>query len=177
MRALVVLAALTLAACAAPTAGPATTTTLTSANAATALLAGSGLRMSVTTQAASAGMDPLVTLTLSQADGRSLRFQQANHTAEDLMTQRPGGPLAQVMGFFGEETPTYYRRVEGGNGAPFICGADGPVALGVHESANGEVAIVALKQNFTYETLADGTQSALPMSPEQVCARMAFRRS
>jgi hypothetical protein len=132
--------------------------------------------MSVTAQAASEGMDPLVTLTLTHADGRSLRFQEANHTNEDLMTQRPGGPLAQVMGFFGEETPTYYRRVDGGDGAPFICGAEGPVALGVHEGANGDVAIVALKQTFTYETLADGSQAALPMSPEQVCARMMFRR-
>lgn len=176
MRLIVALAALALSACAAPTAPGGATTALTSADAATSLLAGPALRMNVTTQQASEGMDPVVRLTLTHADGRSLHFQQGNHTNEDLATQRPGGPLSQVMGFFGEEAPLYYRRIEGGAGAPFLCGPEGPVALGVYESGDGQVMIVALKQTFTYETLADGTSAALPMSPEQVCARMTFRR-
>lgn len=176
MRALIVAGGLLLAACAAPSGGPTTSRTLTAADASTSLAVGAQLTESVRTQSASEGMDPVVTLTLAHQDGRSLRFQEGNHTNEDLATQRAGGPLAQVMGFFGEEAPTYYRRVEGGNGAPFLCGPEGPVALGVYENANGDISIVALKQTFTYETLADGTQAALPMSPEQVCARMSFRR-
>jgi len=36
---------------------------------------------------------------------------------------------------------------------------------------------VALKQSFTYETLANGTEAALPLSPDQVCARLRLRRT
>lgn len=173
IAAIILCAALTACVAATPSG---TTTTLTAANAATSLLAGQRLNMTVSTQPAREGMDPVVTLTLTQADGSSLRFQQANHTPHDVMSQASGGPLAQVMGFFGDEAPTLYRRIEGGSGAPFLCAPDGPVALGVHEGDSGEISMVALKQTFTYETLSDGTESALPMSPDQVCARLSFQQ-
>lgn len=168
-----------LSACAVPHGGPQSTVRLTAADAATALIVGQNLDM--LTRAPSStpeGEDPLILVTLRHADGRSMSFNENNHAPNHVMAQAPGGPLAQVMGLFGEEAPKLYgARREENHGAPFICGAEGPAAIGVHETADGGLQMVGLKQEIEYETLPDGTQAALPYSPDMVCARLRFRRS
>jgi hypothetical protein len=167
---------LSVAACAVPGASV-TTSALVAADAATSLAAGERITVAQSTQQAQAGMDPLISMTLRHADGRALAFQQANHANTDLAAQAPGGPLAQIMGLFGEESPTLWNAVAARhNGAPFICGAEGPVAIGMHEGADGAVNIVGLKQAIQFETRPDGQLEAVPYSPDQVCARLRFRR-
>jgi hypothetical protein len=167
------LAALT-AACASPVS---TSTTLASADAATSLALGQQVTMTTSSRTGGEGQDALVLMQLRHADGRVMRFEEANHTPHDVMAQAAGGPLAQVMGLFGEEQPTLYSaRADGGSGAPFFCGADGPVAIGLYSGADGGVQIVGLKQRFAFETMPDGSESALPYSPDQVCARLRLRR-
>ena len=173
MRFALIAVCLGLAACAAP---QGTSERLTPSDSATQLATGGPLTLTIVSQRPTQeGMDPLVTLTVTTADGRALVFQEANHTNTDLAAQRPGGPLANVMGFFGEEAPTLYQRVEGGSGAPFICAPDGPLYLGVHRADNGEIAIVGLKSAFEFEDAGTSEPSALPYSPDHVCARMKFR--
>lgn len=163
-----------LAACAAQGPRPIITSgPLTAADASTSLLVGEQLTRELATTPAPEGMDPVVNLTLRHADGRTLSFQQANHTNHDLMAQAPGGPLAQIMGLFGEEAPTLYHALPD-QAAPFICGPDGPAALGVLEGEAGAVQIVGLKQTIQFETRPDGREEALPFSPDQVCARLRF---
>lgn len=156
---------------------PFATMTLNPADASTNLLAGGPVTLTFASsaQAAAAGQDPLVRITLRRADGREMHFDQANHTPADLFAQRAGGPLAQTMGLFGEEAPTLYRA-SGPHAASFLCGPEGPLNVGFIEYADGGVVIVGLKQNFEIETLQDGSQAALPYSPDQVCARLRFTR-
>jgi hypothetical protein len=174
-------AALMLSACAVLQPGGLTTgATLTAADAATSLAVGQELAMSLMTRAAPAdtGQDPLVRMSLRHADGRVMGFEELNHAPMHVMAQAPGGPLAQTMGLFGEERPTLYGVREGDNSdAPFICGPDGPIALGYYEAADGTVQIVGLKQQFAFETRPDGVQEAVPYSPDQVCARLRFTKS
>ncbi|MDX2274161.1 MAG: hypothetical protein NW206_01825 [Hyphomonadaceae bacterium] len=154
------------------------TTRLAAADAATALMAGQTIELVTRTRAGADGQDPLILVTLRAADGRSMSFNENNHAPNHLMAQAPGGPLAQIMGLFGEEAPKLYgARREENSGAPFICGPDGPAAIGVHETADGGVQMVGLKQEIEFETLRDGTQVALPYSPDMVCARLRFSRS
>ncbi|MCR6644779.1 MAG: hypothetical protein NVV62_09820 [Terricaulis sp.] len=163
-----------LAACAAPGPRPVVTSaTLAAADASTSLLVGAQLTRDISTTPAREGTDPVVTLILRHADGRALSFQQANHAQHDLMAQAPGGPLAQIMGLFGEESPTLYHALPD-QAAPFICGPEGPAALGVLEGEAGAVQIVGLKQPIQFETRPDGREEALPFSPDQVCARLRF---
>jgi hypothetical protein len=170
MRIVVLALALALSACASP--ATVTSATLAAADAATSLIVGPHVTQEISTAPASEGMDPVVTLTLRHSDGRALSFQQANHTANDLIAQAPGGALAQVMGLFGEEAPTLYYRV--GEGAPFLCAPEGPAGLGVYEDAEGVTHMVGLKQAIQFETRPDGRVEALPYSPDQVCARLRF---
>lgn len=165
------------AACAAPS-GPVTTTALTAADPATALITGERIEALSSTQAPEVeGTDPVVSLTLRHADGRAMAYQQGNHTPNDLAAQAPGGPLAQVMGLFGEEAPLLYHRVEAGaSGAPFICGPEGAAVLGVYDAPDGATQIVGLKQGIEFETRPDGVVEALPYSPDMVCARLRYRR-
>lgn len=171
---LLLTAALLMAACASP--GPVTTTTLTASDAATSLAIGEQLFLDRAQVArAQEGMDPVVPLTLRHADGRTLNFQQGNHSNNDLAAQAPNGPLAQIMGLMGDEAPLLYNATRTGNrGAPFICGAEGPAAIGLYE-ADGAALIVGLKQPIEFETLPNGETSAIPYSPDQVCARLRFR--
>ncbi len=163
-----------LAACAAQGPRPVVTSTaLAAADASTSLLVGQQLTRDVATLSAAEGMDPVLTLTLRHADGRTLTFREANHTPHDVMAQAPGGPLAQIMGLFGEERPTLYNALPDQT-APFICGPEGPAALGVLESEGGTVQIVGLKQPIQFETRPDGREEARPYSPDQVCARLRF---
>lgn len=165
---------LSLAACATP---QVTRTTLVSADAATQLIVGQQLTQEVSTQSGGEGSDPVVNLTLHHADGRTLAFQEANHSPHDLIVQRAGGALAQVMGV-GEDVTTLYHAASGEGvsaGASFLCGPQGPAALGMHRGADGMVRVVGLRQNFQVETRPDGTYEALPYSPDQVCARLSFR--
>ncbi|HRK63132.1 MAG TPA: hypothetical protein PLN53_02000 [Terricaulis sp.] len=174
MRIAILAAGLALAACASP-AAHVSTSTLAAADAATSLLVGEQLTQEIVSRAPEQeGMDPLETLTLRHADGRTLVFQHANHTPHDLMAQAAGGPLAQIMGLFGEEAPTLYHRVEGGQGSPFICAPDGPQSLGAYTGADGAIQIVGLKQAIEFETRPDGQTEAVPYSPDQVCARLRF---
>lgn len=167
-----VAAALTLAACAAPGAGG----RLIPADSATELIAGGPLTMRVARQGqAGDGQDALVAMTLTTADGRVMGFTEANHTPYDVMAQAPGGPLAQVMGFFADEQPTLYSADAAG-AAPFICQPDGPLMLGVHRAATGEVRIVGLRSGFEFEPRDGGAYDAVPYSPDHVCARLNFRR-
>jgi hypothetical protein len=176
MRRSVVLFGLILAACASP--APVTTTALVSADAATSLAVGERIPQEVSSQAAAQGSDPVVNLTLRHADGRRLSFQQGNHTANDLTAQRPGGPLALIMGLAGTEATTLYHTAsgDGANESAFFCGPQGPAAIGTYEAPDGTVQIVGLRQEIQFETLPDGSLSALPYSPDLVCARLKFRR-
>ena len=161
-------------------AGPSSTETLTPADAATTLVTGGPLTM--TTQAPRAGQsgeDPLVLMSLRAADGRSMSFEELNHAPMHVMAQTAGGPLAQAMGLTaGNETPKLYgARASENHGAPFICGADGPVSIGFYEAADGAITIIGMKSNITFETLSDGQPHPVPFSPDQVCARLHFHRS
>jgi len=179
MRTLLFAAAgFALAACAAPSSTPVTTTTLTAANATTSLAVGERISEEVSTQRpGTEGMDPVVTLALRHSDGRRLTFQQANHTNNDLAAQAPGGPLAQIMGLNGAEEPTLYHSVSGeGAAGAFFCGPQGPAAIGHYQAADGSVFIVGLRQQLQFETLPNGELEAIPYSPDQVCARLRFRR-
>lgn len=170
MRILVLFTALALSACAAST-----STTLAPADAATALIVGE--RIAMTRIATATSQDPLVILTLTHADGRVMRFEEANHTPHDVMAQAPGGPLSQVMGFFGDETPVlYYARAAENAGAAFVCAPEGPANIGVYTAPDGGVQIVGLKESFQFEERADGAAEALPYSPDHVCARLRFTK-
>jgi len=174
MRSAVLALGLALAACATP---QVTRTTLVAADAATSLIAGERLTQVVSIEAASRGSDSVVSLTLRHADGRTLTFQEANHSPNDLRAQGAGGALAQVMGV-GEDVTTLYHATSGEGeraGAPFLCGPQGPAALGVHRGTDGTLRMVGLRQNFEFETRPDGQIEALPYSPDQVCARLTFR--
>lgn len=179
MRSFIFVAALALAACVAPGAGVTTTSTLAAADAATSLIAGERLTLERTVrEAAEEGQDSLIALTLRHSDGRRMRFEELNHAPTHMMAQAPGGPLAQIMGLFGEERPLLYAaRPDGRSGTPFICAPEGPLYVGVYEAADGAVQIVGLRQPITFETRPDGVEEALPYSPDQVCARLSFRRS
>jgi len=174
MRFAILAACLALAACASP-AAQVTTSTLAAADAATSLMVGEQVTQTVTSRAPTQeGMDPVETLALRHADGRTLMFQAANHTPHDAMAQASGGPLAQIMGLFGDEAPTLYHRIEGGQGAPFLCAPDGPHSIGAHQGADGAVQIVGLAQAIQFETRPDGVTEPVPYSPDQVCARLRF---
>lgn len=179
MKRFIALAALLLAAsCAAPREAPGVVTHLTAADASTALITGQTIDWIERTSGGAEGQDPLVLVTLRHADGRTMSFNENNHAPNHVMAQAPGGPLAQIMGLFGEETPKLYgARAEENSGAPFICGPEGPASIGVHQTADGGLQVVGLKQEIEFETLRDGTQAALPYSPDLVCARLSFRRS
>lgn len=171
-------AALTLTACAAPGGGPVSTAALVAADAATSLAVGERISEEMATQGPSVeGADPVISLTLRHGDGRRLAFQQANHTNNDLLAQAPGGPLAQIMGLPGEASPVLYHSTsgEGAEGA-FFCGPQGPASLGVFEAPDGNLLIIGLRQAIQFETRPDGQVEALPYSPDQVCARLRFRR-
>lgn len=176
MRRSILIFGLLMAACASPPV-PVATSTLTSADATTSLMVGERVTQELSATRAPEGQDPVVQLALRHADGRKLSFQQANHTPNDLMAQRPGGALAQIMGLFGEEAPVLYHAVaEQNSGAPFICGPEGPAAIGLYETADGTTQLVGLKQAIQFETRPDGQMEALPYSPDQVCARLRFQR-
>jgi len=176
MRRTIWIACLALAACAAP-GGPVNRTALTAADAATSLAVGEQISEEVMTQSASPGEDPVVNLTLRHPDGRHLSFQQGNHTPNDVFVQSAGGALAQVMGLPADATPTLYHATSGENdAAPFFCGPQGPAAIGRFEGADGMVQIVGLRQEIQVETRPDGQTEAVPFSPDQVCARLRFRK-
>lgn len=169
-----------LSACVATeSAGPAATETLTPADAATTLVTGGSLTMTSQARDSQNGDDPLVLMSLRTADGRIMSFEALNHAPEHVMAQAAGGPLAQAMGLTGGgETPKLYgARASENRGAPFLCTPDGPVSIGFYEASDGVVTIIGMKSNITFETLADGQAHPLPFSPDQVCARLHFRRS
>lgn len=172
---LAAVAAAALAACASP--APVTSTSLISADAATSLAVGERVTQETSTQAASEGNDPVVNMALRHADGRRLGFQQANHAPYDLFVQRAGGALAQVMGLPGEEAPVLWRAASGeGNEGAFFCGPQGPAAIGTYEAPDGTLHVVGLRQTIQVEPRPDGELEAVPFSPDQVCARLKFRR-
>lgn len=168
-----------LAACAMPGAGGRVfaTATLTPADASTNLIADGPLALALSTPGrVEEGMDPVVTLTLTRADGRTMTFQEANHAEYDLRAQAAGGPLAQVMGLMsGDESPTLYHHTQqDASGVPFMCGPEGPASIGYFKAEDGAATIVGLKGGFEFETLSDGSTAALPFSPDLVCARLRF---
>jgi hypothetical protein len=179
MRKLTFAAALVLAACTTPPA-PVTTRTLVAADAATSLAVGERITELVSTRRpAVEGADPLVTLSLRHADGRTLAFQQGNHTNNDLAAAAPGGPLAQIMGLPGEEATTLYHAAGGesaSNAGAFFCGPQGPAAIGTYQAPDGQIWIVGLRQEIQFEARPDGVTEAVPFSPDQVCARLRFRQ-
>jgi L-alanine-DL-glutamate epimerase-like enolase superfamily enzyme len=169
-----------LAACASPPLAV-TSSTLISADAATTLAVGERLTELRSAQGGGDGMDPLVTVTLRHADGRTLAFQEANHAPNDLRAQAAGGPLAQIMGLQqGDEVTTLYHAADGERsqraGAPFLCGPQGPAAIGKYEGADGVIQIVGLREGIQFESRPDGQVEAIPYSPDHVCARLRFRR-
>ncbi|MES1199228.1 MAG: hypothetical protein ABUS48_04530 [Pseudomonadota bacterium] len=180
MRVRGLLLAAALAGCVTPAAPPphVERTMLTPADAATGLLAGGALTLSLSTPANQpAGDDPVINMTLATADGRALGFTEANHAPYDVMAQTAGGPLAQAMGLFGEEAPKLYAaNATQNHGAPFLCGPDGPAYVGVYAAPDGSETIVALKSGFDFEAQSDGSYLPIPFSPDHVCARMKFRR-
>lgn len=169
MRSVLLAAALALSACASTS-----TAALAPTDSATSLIVGERLRMSEHASGGMGGGDPFVVLTLKHADGREMVFEEANHAPMDLAAQAADGPLAQSMGLFGGEIPRLYRPRDTANA--FICAPTGPIALGVHRASDGSVLIVGLRQNFAFDTRADGSFEAHPFSPDQVCARLRLRR-
>lgn len=178
MKKLILVAGLALAACASPpTSG--TTAQLTAADASTSLAVGETVTETLRSQGAEEGMDPLVTLSLRHADGRTLSFQEANHTNNDLAAQAAGGPLAQIMSLQGQEVTTLYYAIEGERSNPttaFFCGPQGPAAIGRYDAPDGTTRYVGLREPIQFETRPDGQVEALPYSPDAVCARLHFRR-
>lgn len=176
MRRYILGLGIVLAACASPVA--VTTAQLAAADAATALAVGDRLTQLTSTRPAAEGMDPVVNLSLRHADGRTLSFQEGNHTQHDLMATAPGGPLAQIMGLPGDAATRLYHATGGQNASEgaFFCGPQGPAAIGTYESADGVLQIVGLRQEIQFETRPDGATEAVPYSPDQVCARLRFRR-
>jgi hypothetical protein len=179
MRRSLLIFGLLLSACASP--APVTTTALVAADAATSLAVGERISQETSSQPAQQeGMDPANSLTLRHADGRSLSFQEANHTPNDIFVQSAGGALAQIMGLPGEETTTLYYAASGeGAGSTegaFFCGPQGPAAIGTYEARDGTLQVVGLRQAIQVETRPDGQTEAVPYSPDQVCARLKFRR-
>jgi hypothetical protein len=176
MRRSILILSLFAASCATP--AQVTTTTLVAADAATSLAVGERITQLVSTQPAAQGMDPVVSLSLRHADGRTLAFQQGNHTNNDLAASAPGGPLAQIMGIPGEEATTLYHATSGESGAnegAFFCGPQGPAAIGTYTTPDGQLWVVGLRQEIQFETRPDGVVEAVPYSPDQVCARLRFR--
>ena len=179
MRRAILLLGLVMAAASCTTPATVTTSTLVAADAATSLAVGERITQSVSTQSATQVMDPVVSLSLRHADGRTLAFQQGNHTNNDLAASAPGGPLAQIMGIPGEEATTLYHAVSGESGAhegAFFCGPQGPAAIGTYTAPDGQLWIVGLRQEIQFETRPDGVTEAVPYSPDQVCARLRFRQ-
>jgi hypothetical protein len=182
MRLLICSALLAISACAIPPIlgprGNMTASTYVAADASTSLLVGDQLAVErfVSNEGAEQGMDPLVRLTLRHADGRTMNFAASNHTPHDVMAQAAGGPLAQVMGLMGEEAPTLYAAERAESANAFFCAPNGPSNIGVYEASDGTVLVVGMLQSIEFETRVDGSVSALPYSPDQVCARLRFRR-
>jgi hypothetical protein len=175
MRRSILIFALLASACVSPV--PVTSTALVSADAATSLAVGERVTQEISSRPGGEGMDPAVNLTLRHADGRSINFQEANHTPNDIFVQRAGGALAQVMGLPGDETTTLYYATEGENaGSPFFCGPQGPAAIGTYEAPDRTLQVVGLRLAIQVETRPDGVTEAVPYSPDQVCARLKFRR-
>jgi hypothetical protein len=177
MRRSILILSLLAASCTTP--AQVTTTTLVAADAATSLAVGERITQLVSTRPAAQGMDPVVSLSLRHADGRTLAFQQGNHTNNDLAASAPGGPLAQIMGLPGEEATTLYHATSGESGAnegAFFCGPQGPAAIGTYTAADGQLWVVGLRQEIQFETRPDGVVEAVPYSPDQVCARLRFRQ-
>ncbi|MEZ5957585.1 MAG: hypothetical protein R3C27_10300 [Hyphomonadaceae bacterium] len=181
MKRLILAAGLALAACVSPPVSQ-TNTTLVAADAATSLAVGERITMQSSTYAGGDGMDPVINLTLSHADGRTLAFQAANHAPYDVFVQSAGGALAQVMGLQGgDEITTLYYSTDGERtqtaSAPFLCGPQGPAAIGKYEAPDGVTHIVGLRERIQVELRPDGQMEAVPYSPDHVCARLRFRRS
>ncbi|OQW59780.1 MAG: hypothetical protein A4S17_02485 [Proteobacteria bacterium HN_bin10] len=175
MRALAAIASLAaLAACVSP--AQITTTQLLAADAATSLAVGERVTQIVSSREGGEGQDAIVSLSLRHADGRALSFQEGNHTPNDLIATGAGGALAQIMGLPGEETTRLFHATAADSQNAFFCGPDGPAAIGTYEGADGVLQIVGLRQAIAFETRADGVTEALPYSPDQVCARLRFRR-
>lgn len=157
------------------------TSTLVSADAATSLAVGERITVQQSSQEAGEGQDPVSNLTLRHADGRSLSFQEANHAPYDVFVQGAGGALAQVMGLQGgDEVTTLYYSSSGErsqtSGVPFLCGPQGPAAIGRYEASDGVTHIVGLREPIQVELRPDGQMEAVPYSPDAVCARLRFRR-
>jgi len=174
MRAIAFAAMLVLTGCVAG-GGGGNVVSLRPSDPATSILVGGPLSMRTVTSNAN-GDDPLVVVTLSRADGRSMQFEEANHAPNDVRAQAVSGPLAQAMGLMGEEQPVLYHLREGGSGAPFICAPGGPLSIGIYSAPDGQVSVVGLKSNFEFEERPDGTAEALPYSPDHICARMHFTK-
>jgi hypothetical protein len=163
----------TLAACTTE-GGGGSAVNLTPSDAATSMISGGAIAMR-TTAASGHGDDPVILLTLSRSDGKTMTFEQANHAPHDVAVQSAGGALAQAMGLMaGTETPVLYHLRAGGN--PFFCGADGPMNIGVYTDPAGAVTIVGLKSDFQVEDRAGGGFDIGPYSPDHVCARMHFAK-
>ncbi|MBX3428109.1 MAG: hypothetical protein KF779_00850 [Hyphomonadaceae bacterium] len=165
-----------LAACASPS-ETVTSSTLVAADAATSLAVGEQITAQEVSQAGGEGQDPLISLTLRHSDGRTLTFQEANHSPNDVMAQAAGGPLAQLMGLQqGDEITTLYYATNGASGAPFVCGPQGPAAIGKYEGSDGIIQIVGMREAIQFDTRQDGQVEPAPYSPDHVCARLRFRR-
>ncbi|MGE3143085.1 MAG: hypothetical protein AB7L65_07160 [Hyphomonadaceae bacterium] len=175
MRALILALALASVSACAGAPAPAAVSRLSAANSATQLIAGASVAMAVRTTPGRNGQDALTLMDLTLADGRVLRFEEANHAPADLAAQAPGGPLAQVMGLGEAAAPTLYRARDVGAAGAF-CAPSGPALLGVATDASGAVSMVGLKEAFGFETQADGSLAPLPVGPAIVCARLRFTR-
>jgi hypothetical protein len=150
--------------------------TLSPVDAATNLLSWGPLTVERATpkSAPAGGEDPPVKLTLTRGDGKAMSFETANHAPADLMVQAAGGPLAQAMGLFGQETPELFHSVPAEGDTTFLCPPDGPRAIGLYENPNSTVLIIALRDAPDLAQSANSGGAPPPISPDSVCARMRF---
>lgn len=146
---------------------------LTAAEGGTAALT---LTRTAVTDATAEGSDPVVTVQLSAADGRTLSGEEANHTPADVMAQAAGGVLAVALQLPSGAVPHFYRVTTPAGGAALLCGPQGPASFALAEDGSGGLIVAGLTAaGFDLVAHADGTEGVAPLPANAVCERAVFR--
>jgi hypothetical protein len=122
------------------------------------------------------GQDPHVILRLEASAMQFVELHEANHTPFDLAAQSAGGVLAVTIGAPASVAPVFYR-VEQAEGAPLMCGPDGPVSAAAYQVADGALVIVGLTiATFDGEEGEAGI-TLTPLPADAVCGRLIYYRA